>query len=141
MSLAVALIMAANQPNVPTDLRIKALGLAQIVITYAQSNPQIEPVQTAPVQPVFGTILSPEPSCSLSIATTTAYNGQPGGRGVANVTWESKNTEKGNVEGIEVMGNSGIIENRNLDQNGHFEAYAYFYDSAGNIQTDCRAEI
>jgi len=38
IAMAVALILAAQQPQVPVELRIQALKTAEVAISYAQNN-------------------------------------------------------------------------------------------------------
>src|SRR3990172_8440821 len=45
LSLAMALIIAAQSPNVPAQLRVQALNVASIAIQYVQTHP--EPVMGA----------------------------------------------------------------------------------------------
>ena len=53
IAMAIALIMAAQQPNVPADLRVQALKTAQIALEYAQVAPKDVPVTAnATVEPM-----------------------------------------------------------------------------------------
>lgn len=54
IALAMQLIVAANKPNVPANLRTQALETAQIALLYAENNsitPTPIPAATAPIEP------------------------------------------------------------------------------------------
>lgn len=80
LQLALSLLIAAQQPNVPENLKIQAISTANYAISYAQSELHKDSIQT-PLQAV--------PTCTLKIATSTSWFDPS--QTMATAEWNSQN--------------------------------------------------
>lgn len=61
IAMALSLLLAAQQPNVPQEVKNQAIEVATFVLEFAQKNPDIEVPKTNDEGPVVGSSPSPSP--------------------------------------------------------------------------------
>lgn len=101
LQLALALLIAAQSPNVPENVKIQAIETANMAIAYAMTPTALEaPTRQISPQATFSEsptqVNTPEqaPTCSLSVALVTKTAENPTlaeGMMFARATWDSEN--------------------------------------------------